>query len=267
MQSKNTRLEQLGPICYTNDVKKTHLRYPNPALFSNISTLWEILELIVQDWYREASPYQENINNSKTENEELYFVAKALNELSNARFLKCIFSYVFFFVALERAYERFYGGLDKLNVEPFFRVTHDKKPAENSYIKKVRQVRNISIAHIDSDKANDIDAQAGMIWSPLMLSTKLGGKTNLDELTFQAGQFISRDASGNIIAQSSDLSIKGIPELHRECADYLRKYDLVCSSYLETLMTKLPLIVGDGRYEILHKLWEMNKDKVAPDVA
>ena len=141
------------------------------------------------------------------------------------------FFYVFFFVALERAYKRFYAGLDKLNRESFFRVTHDKKPTENSYIKKVRRVRNISIAHIDSDEANEIDAHAGMIWSPLMIKTKRGEKTNLDELTFQAGQFISRDASGNIIAQSFDLSIKGIPELHRECVDYLSQYDLVCSTY------------------------------------
>ena len=32
--------------------------------------------------------------------------------------------------------------------------------------------------------------------------------------------------------------------------------------YLENSMAKLPLVVGDGRYEILHKLWEMRSIKL-----
>ncbi len=253
MKNNKCKIVHIGPICYTNDISSTHLRNPEPALFSSIPLLWEMLDLVVQDWRREADPLQEQINIAKTEGEELYFVAHAFNDLP-PYYLKCIFSYVFFFIALEETYNLFYSELNRLNRELVFRVAHDKKPKRNDYIEKVRLVRNISIAHIGSDEVSRINSRAGMMWLPLSLVKKSGEKSNLGNMAFCDWKLMSRNAAGNLIDRSTDLSIKGIPELHRYCTKYLEEYDNVCAKYLEAIIAKLPVTVGDGRYEAFRAL-------------
>ncbi len=253
MKINRCKIGSIGPVCYTNDIISTHLRYPEPNLFTNIPLLWEILEIVVKDWRREIDPIQEQINNAKTEAEELYFVGHTFINLQT-QYLKCIFSYIFFFTALEEAYDLFYCELNKLNKEPVFKVAHDKQPKRNDYIKKVRLVRNISIAHIGSRKTSKINSRAGMMWLPFSLGGKLGEKNNLDNLAFCNGKLISHDAEGNIIEKSTDLSIKGIPELQRYCTEYLNEYDNVCAKYLEAIIAKLPITVGEGRYEAFRVL-------------
>ena len=171
MSSKQSRLESLGPVCCDNSKDRTHSRTPTPMLFSDIPLLWTILDLVVQDWKREVTPLQAAIDNATNENEKRL---RALQAFSNLQpyYLKCLFSFVMFFIALERAYKQFHKELDLLNRKPFFRFAHDREPTPTAYIEKVKKIRNISIEHILSTryKITAINSAAAMMWQPMTLA-------------------------------------------------------------------------------------------------
>jgi hypothetical protein len=166
-------------------------------------------------------------------------VGRAFLELQN-HYFKCLFSYVMFFVSLEDAYDLFYEELNAINQAYIFRVKHRRKPQRNSYIEKVRAIRNISIVHLGSKEVPPIDAKAGMMWEPLMLTKSKDADWNLSKLSFGSGRRSTRDSAGKITEQSMDLEIKGIAELQSECMAYIDLYDEVCANYLKTLADKLP---------------------------
>ncbi len=121
--SNDCRLEQAGIVCCENNQKNLYWRKPDPALYFNIPTLWNILQSIELDWKRETEPFQLKINRSTSESERSYHFSRAFIGLQ-PHYLKCLFSYVMFFVSLESAYDLFYSELDALNREPVFRVKH-----------------------------------------------------------------------------------------------------------------------------------------------
>ena len=206
------------------------------------------MESVIQDWERAAEPFQKSVNSSTTENEKIYHVGRAFLELP-IYYFKCLFSYVTFFVALENAYDLFYEDLNAINRTHIFRVQHHKKPQRNSYIEKVRTVRNISIAHIGSKEVSRIDAKAGMMWQPLWLTKNKDEAWNFSKLSFGAGKWKSLDLAGNIVEeQSIDLEIGGISELQNECMNYIDSYDEVCAGYLNALAEKLPIEDDDTFY-------------------
>lgn len=242
MSSKHSRLSSLGPICCTNTKDGSHFRTPTPVLFSNIPLLWEILELVVQDWQREVSPMQAAVNSASNENKRLFHTLKAFTALQ-PHYFKCFFSYAMFFVALENTYDRFYEQLNALNRKPFLQVNHNKKPKPTLYITKIRKIRNLSIAHILSKKASAADSTAAAMWQPMTLSGK-----NLDRMTFGAMKLALHDSTGKVINQSSDFEVKGIPEMDQLCRAYLDKYDRTCADYLSAIQTRLPITVADEQY-------------------
>jgi hypothetical protein len=203
--------------------------------------------MVVQDWKRESTPLQEAVDSSHTENEELFHMAKAFGSLQPL-YLKCLFSYAMFFIALEGAYDRFYEELNALNQKPFFKVTHNKKPKSTAYIEKVRMIRNISIAHMGSKNAQAVNSVAAMMWQPMTLGKKTNETWNLDSMAFGSMVHTLRDAKGAVIDQSDDFEVKGIPELDGQCKQYLNEYDNVCTDYLKTIHARLPLTVGDEKY-------------------
>ena len=203
--------------------------------------------MVVQDWKRESTPLQEAVDNSLTENEKLFHVVKAFGSLQPL-YLKCLFSYTMFFIALEGAYHRFYEELNALNQKPFFKVLHNKKPKPTAYIEKVRMIRNISIAHIGSKNARAANSVAAMRWQPMTLGKKTNESWNLDSIVFDAMKLVLRDATGTVIDQSDDLEIKGVLELDKQCKQYLDEYDSVCSDYLKAIHARLPMTVGDENY-------------------
>lgn len=238
----------MGPICYENTDDNTGWRRPDSALFSNIPMLWEFLELITQDWQKAIEPYQNSIDNSTSDSEQHYFMTKGFLELQPT-FLKCLFSYIFFFASLEDTYGLFLTQLDNLNQLPFLRVAHEKRPKKTPYIEKVRLIRNHGIAHIGGNKgkANHITSRAAIIWQPLSITKKENEIWNMNKLQF-GGFTISRcDAVGNLIEQSEDLKINGISELHEQCTEYLEQYDNCCASYLETIISKVPFVEGNSK--------------------
>jgi hypothetical protein len=251
MASKVCRLDGAGIICFEGKKDNSSWKQPRPALYTNISMLWKILESVIQDWERAAEPFQNNIDSATTENEKVYYVGRAFLELPTYYF-KCLFSYVTFFVALENAYDLFYEELNAINRTYIFRIQHHKKPQRNRYIQKVRNVRNISIAHIGSKEVSRIDAKAGMMWEPLSLTKNKDESWNIGKLSFGSGKWKSRDLAGNIIEkQSIDLEIGGISELQDECMNYIDRYDEVCAGYLNALAEKLPTEDGDTFYSFV----------------
>ncbi len=249
MLSKSCRLDESGIICCENKKENLYWKKPKPELYTNIPMLWSILESIVQDWNREAEPFQLSIDKSVKENERIYYIGQVFLKLP-PHYFKCLFSYVLFFVSLESAYDLLYEELNALNRLPIFKVKHHKKPQRSSYIEKVRSVRNISIAHIGSKEVPPIDARAGMMWEPLSLAKSKDTSWNINQLSFGSGKLSTRDSAGNITKQSVDLEIQGIPALHSQCMDYIDRYDEVCANYLEALAEKLPIDDGDNRYSV-----------------
>jgi hypothetical protein len=216
-------------------------------LFSNIQLLWEILDMVVQDWKRESTPLQDAVDSSLTENEELFHALEAFVSLQPL-YLKCLFSYAMFFIALVEAYDRFYKELNALNRKSFFNVRHNKKPNPTAYIQKVRTIRNISLAHLGSEEARVVNSVAAMMWQPMTLGKKTNESWNLDSMAFGSMEHTLRDATGAMIDQSDDFEVKGIPELDGQCKQYLDEYDNVCTDYLKAIHAKLPLTVDDEMY-------------------
>jgi hypothetical protein len=238
------RLSQLGPIVCTNRWANLSSRCPTPMLFSNIPLVWEILDQITQDWKREVTPFQKAVDDSTIESEKQWHVYQAFHDLQPC-YLKCLFSYSMFFVALKKAYDLFYNELSALNRKPQFGIVCEEKPKPNAYIKKVWRIRDISISHIGSKSSKKIDSLAAMMWQPLVLQKDIIGSWDLDKLTFGGMKLRGRDTTGNVISESADMEIGGIPELSAECSNYLDRYDQICAGYLSTMCAKLPMTVGD----------------------
>lgn len=207
--------------------------FPHPQLFQNIPMLHWILAEVLEDWLRAVRPIQEKVDSAEGESENFRAVASAMEELQ-APLLKCIFSYAFFFVSADQAYSKFYRGLNCANRLSSLCIRHGKPPRETSWVCKIQRIRDISIAHFPSEKADPIDAFAGMTWTPTSLGWCSGGGVDLEKLTFAAGRFGEKDASGQSVL-SQDLEIPGIRFLHENCLAYLEQYDQMCCEYLRGL--------------------------------
>ena len=202
---------------------------PHPQLLENIPILHQILESIVDDWHRAVAPYESRIRDGDESPE--YVAVAAMIELQPA-LLKCLFSYVLFFVATDRAYGSLYSSLNRVN--KLARVNHGKPPARSSSVEKGQAIRDWSIAHFPSHKASPLDAHAAMSWSPLTLGKPMHGSWKLRELTFAGFRLSHTDQAGQTV-QSRDLEVQGLESLHRECLVYLEAYDQMCADYLAEL--------------------------------
>ncbi len=239
------KLDSLGPVCCEDKGNATHWRMPNPSFFSNIILLREFLNLVVQDWDRAVKPYQDEIAECEDENQEIFTLARGFGGALQTQFLKCLFSYVFFFVSLEGAYESFYSQLNKINEKPFLRVKHQKRPKPSFYIKKVRIVRSLAIAHIGSTKGKEVDLAAAIMWQQLSIRKSAEESWDLNKMCFGGVSLHFKDIDGNVIEESSDMEIEGIHELNTECMDYIKQFDEVCYTYLKHIHERLPKYVGE----------------------
>ena len=226
-KSMVSALTNLRPVAVSGEV------LPPPQLLENIPMLHQILTEVVGDWLRSVEPYQEQIDSAEG-GSAAYEVAKALEGLRPV-LLKCLFSYAFFFVATDKAYEVVYEKLNRANKLACLGLKHEKPPKMTPFVKKTRSIRNWSIAHFPSKKADHIDAVAAMSWRPMSLSTSLGGCWDLEKLTFGAFRLNCTDASGQR-RNSQDFEVQGLTNLHdAHCLPYLAQYDKVCAEYLRDL--------------------------------
>ena len=212
--------------------------HPNPHLYSIIALLWNMLDLVRVDWEREVLPRQQAYNLAETTNQRTILAAVAVADLQ-PYFLKCLFSYITFFVSLRHAYSLFYADLNRLNRLPVFQVRHPKLPRPDAYIRKVHMVRDISLVHFGSTIVPEADSAAGLLWQP-MSSSGTADAWDLGRITFRPGRVVVRDHAGAIIGESADLEINGMHELDLHCAAFLRQCDAVCADYLRALQSRLP---------------------------
>ena len=227
-----SNLETLSPI--TVDGAK----WPSPQLFNNIPILHRILTEVVEDWLRAVEPYQMNVDGADTESAKQFAAGSGFMELQPA-LLKCLFSYAFFFVSADNAYGNFYKELNHANNLSGLNLKHFKPPQKTPFVTKITNIRDISIAHIPSEKAEPIDAFAAMSWQPMALSWSKKGQPDLERLTFGPGRFRGTDATGQS-KQSLDLEVAGVKAPHFEhCLPYLEHYDEVCCEYLSALQDAL----------------------------
>jgi hypothetical protein len=159
--------------------------------------------------------------------------------------LKCLFSYVFFFVAADRAYGVLYASLNRANKAAVVKAKHAKPPQRSALVEKAQSVRDWSIAHFPSEKASNIDAHAAMSWTPITLSKPSDGAWDLRALTFGGFRLSYTDDTG-ATAQSRDLELQGLDALHWECLGYLEAYDRMCCEYLANLHSALAVPGAPG---------------------
>jgi hypothetical protein len=249
MQPINSNLDSLGLVECKDLQDGSRELFPGSLLITNIRLLWKILGQVVQDWNNKVVPYQDAIDTAPNENASLYHFLIGWQSL-NPAFLQCLFSYVMFFVALDRAYEKLYSELNLLNRRPFLRIKHGKPPKRNPYINKVERIRNFSIAHIDSKEAKPETRMAAMMWESLNMQRGPNEGWSLDKLAFGAFKLKTQDAAGTTIQESEDIEVRGISELDQNCTAYLAAYDQVCANFLTAIQTRLPVTIDSEQYSV-----------------
>jgi hypothetical protein len=196
------------------------------------------LSEVVRDWERASAPYQSRIDSSEQEDGLTVEAARAFVALQPV-FLKCVFSYAMFFIATEHAYERLYSQLECANRLSGIHLKHKKKPKRSSTVEKIRKVRNLSIVHLASSKNGEIRSRSALSWQPLSWSRPDGDLWNIDRMEFGAFRSVAKAPDGKVLSQSEDIKLPGIPELHRECLNYLKQFDEICTEYLDSLNERL----------------------------
>lgn len=213
-------------------------KLPYPHLFHNIPLLHRFLEEVLEDWLRAVEPYQAKLDRGDGDQVDWVAISSGFMELQPT-LLKSLFSYAFFFVSADNAYKRFYCDLNKaqdlIGDTPISLDPPEKPP----FVKKIRTIRNIAIAHMPSEKAKPIDAFAATSWQPMSLSWNHEGYPDFERLTFAPGQFRGTDASGSPV-KSQDLEVPGLRTAHFDhCMPYLEEFDEVCCQYLQALQKAL----------------------------
>ena len=205
---------------------------PTPQLFYNIPMLHLILKEVVEDWLRAVEPYQRQVDDADDDSARIFAGSSGFMEI-RPQFLKCLFSYVFLFVAADQAYAHFYRELNHANNVSGLRLPHDRPPKATPFIEKIYRIRDISIAHFPakpSKQVSALDAYGAMDWLAMSMPVD-----NFEKLTFGSGRFRGTDASGQRV-ESQDLEVPGMKTAHYvHCLPYLNSYDEMCCDYLQAL--------------------------------
>lgn len=232
-----TSLNDKQPVLVSDRYGNKEL-LPLPELFSKFKLLHYFLDEILEDWKRVSSPYQSKIDSELSNSEFPTSAAYAFIELQPI-FLKCIFSYAMFFVATDSAYTLFYSQLNRANNISGLNLEHNKPPIKSNTIKKLTQIRNLSIVHMGSKKASEIDKLSAVSWQPISWSRKSDESWDVNNLEFGAFQRIKRAPDGTELEKSQEIEISGLVNLHNECMKYLENFDKVCVEYLLLLQSHL----------------------------
>jgi len=216
------------------EVRLPPKKVPTPQLLSNIPLLYSFLYATVQDWKRVSAPYQYEIDQAPPDDHVT--AARAFMELQ-PDFLRYLFSYCFFFVSAENAFRSLHDELK--DVAGTLGLHAPDPPAATAYVRKVRTIRNMSIAHMPSNRGRPIMRTAAMDWQPLTWGKKSGDRWDVDAITFGGLVHTVRDSQGNVLDQSDDICVQGIFELHEHCIRFLNAYDAVCCDLLSLIRVSL----------------------------
>jgi hypothetical protein len=218
-----SKLTEQSPIELRQGTATFHI--PPPEYLENLPLLHQFLDLVVQDWHRAVESYSVRVESDS---------AIAFVKLQPA-FLKCLFSYVFFFESAAEGYPKLYHKLTEANFASGLKVKcRSKRPKNRALLRKTNDIRDWSIAHFSSPDAPHVDAHAATAWTPMTLSYPTGTMPDLRKLTFGGFRIRCTDKNG-VTTESVDLEVEGLDDLHRECLNYLEAYDRVCCEYLDNL--------------------------------
>ena len=223
-----SKLEEIGPLSFI-DKNGNQRNLPQVSLLTKFNLMHYFLKETYNDWDKEAQKYQEKIYDTPKDS----YYPVGFGELQPL-FLKCLFSYAMFFVAIDSAYENLYSQLNRANRLSGLKIKHGKPPKDTSAIKKLRKVRHWSIAHVPSDKAEPIDALQAMTWQPLSMGKQKD--EYWDIINFKFGSVKSRvTMEDGTVIKAQDLELPGFRDLHKECMEYINSFDEMCYNYLKDM--------------------------------
>jgi hypothetical protein len=208
---------------------------PKQLLQNNVSLLHNFLDLEIEDWNRVSSPVQKDIDETSEKGALIFTGIEAFIKLE-PYFLKCLFSYAFFFVSLENCYKNLYNELIELGKNPKYRVEHSKRPRRSPDLENLFRVRNWSIAHIgEANTKNKEDKIALMSWTPVLVSKINSNSWDYNKILFETLNVRINPADGGLINTNSKLELPDILTLHKEAEEYYSKYEDNILNILERL--------------------------------
>ncbi len=233
-----TSLNNLQPVLVSDSDGNKEL-LPLPELFSKFELLHYFLDEVLEDWKKASAPYQAKIDAVSGDSVFSLPAADAFLKLQPI-FLKCLFSYAVFFFATDSAYNLFYSQLDRANKISGLKVKHKKPPRKSNTIRKLKNIRNLSIVHIGSPKeTSEIDKLSAIAWQPMSWRRKSNETWNINNMEFGGFQRIRRAPDGTVLEKSQEITVSSLVDLHNECIQYLESFDKVCAEYLLLLQDHL----------------------------
>ncbi len=225
-----SRIPRIWGIEVWDNERLTVHTVPSGPVLQNIPVLWEILNLIVQDW-KSAAAVGDSLKKLGSKQERLSLFGQLLRQLK-PRIFSCFFSYITFFFMLENGYRYVYSELNHLNRELRLTLAHDKPPKHNRFLGDLWKVRNDSIAH----------------WAGTQRKA-LAHSIAVDNWGF--GFALKTEHKWDIeycIPTHSKYPMQSIPEMHEICVKYLAEFDRVCCEYIRAIKMKLPITIGSTQY-------------------
>jgi len=226
-----SRISFIQPI--TIDIPVEGIKIiPRHLIQNNISLLNQFLEIVLDDWKQVSFPVQREIDEIG-EKGSMFTGIEAFIKLE-PHFLKCLFSYAFFFVSLEKCYKSIYSDLINICKNPKYRINHPKLPKRSSDLDKLNLVRNWSIAHIgEANSKNKEDIIGSMSWTPILLSKDNTSSFDYINIQFETLNVRIDPANGGIINTTSKLEIPDLLTLHNEVENYYSHYEDVILIIIE----------------------------------
>ncbi len=215
------------------------------------------MDQIVQDWKEEVA----NCEAYLAGGEDRLHAGPSLDvtpiigiQQLGIRFIHCLFAYISFFRMLDNGYRHVYEELNGLNHTLGLHVEHRKPPNTTELTRKLKMVRDLSIAHwasTDTDRAkrySELDRAAGNTLWGLFYEMDPSGTCDIGSLRFGAGGVsrVNPDTGGTY--RSKDRELPPLLDIHQQCASYVGEHDRVCTEYLNSIKAMLPVGVDGVEY-------------------
>jgi hypothetical protein len=216
---------------------------PSRNVLNNLSLLIEFLNMEVEDWRLAKKPLQDEIDRSESRQEQDHLALEAQFKL-RPRYLKCLFSYCYYFRVVDQCLFKIYSTLQKIKGIVNDHSKSPKRPASNALIQKVINIRDAAVTHMPSDKLINRgkldDALSAMNWKKIVLEMKADHSPDLENLIFGGFYHSGKDDSGNLVRKSWDIEVKGILDLHQSCKQYLEGYFESCEQIGQSINSRIP---------------------------
>jgi hypothetical protein len=207
--------------------------FPSYLLTSKLPYIKRFLELIMSDWLKESTPKQKQMDIASQKGEPIFELTESFMSLEPI-FLKCLFSFAFFFTSIDTVYIGIHRMINWINSDPKRRIRLTKPPKKPLELEKLIKVRHWCIAHLGDVKAAKIDTLSSLYWTPLAISKESSQSWDLNRMSFGTMKIRGKNADGTI-TESTDLELENIPKLYEIASKYLSDFDQVCVDNIEEL--------------------------------